>query len=286
MSGVWKEDGSYEFAPGERARLKGKEKGKGKDKGKGKNEKGKNEKGKGKNEKGKGKEMTAAERLAFAQGALHADGPAAKKPRLDGQAEEEEEELPEFDFEKDWKDKSVTMLNLKGAKDLNGLMGVVKEYNEDTKRFLVLVDGKGEKSIKMENIFKVMTGCIVKLRGLDSAELNDSIGECGRLDVETLRYDITLSDGRHVKAKPANVELVAKFESAKVAGDTEQLQRIRAANGLRDRLTAVEEFEFPSPMVLPASALEEYATKFPKAVVIGRSNAANPKGAQSLAREA
>lgn len=41
--------------------------------------------------------MTAAERLAFAQGAL--DGPAAKKPRLEG-AEEEEEELPEFDFEK------------------------------------------------------------------------------------------------------------------------------------------------------------------------------------------
>eukprot|EP00913_Durusdinium_trenchii_P018071 g16981.t1 len=46
--------------------------------------------------------MTAAERLAFAQGALSTDGPAAKKPRLgEPGEEEEEEELPEFDFEKD-----------------------------------------------------------------------------------------------------------------------------------------------------------------------------------------
>ncbi|CAE7227712.1 unnamed protein product [Symbiodinium natans] len=256
MAGVWKEDGSYEYAPGERARLKGKEKGK--DKGKGKGDKGKGDKGKGEKGKSKGKEkgkdsMTAAERLAFAQGALSAEGPAAKKARVGepgADEEEEEEELPEFDFEKDWKEKPVALLNLKGAKDLNGLMGVVKEYNEETKRFLVSVEGgKGEKSIKMENIFKVMTGCIVKLRGLDAIELNDCIGECGRLDVENLRYDITLSDGRHIKAKPANVELVAKYESAKVAGDTSQMDRIRAANGLRDRLTAVEEFDFPTPMV-------------------------------------
>eukprot|EP00913_Durusdinium_trenchii_P018072 g16982.t1 len=149
-------------------------------------------------------------------------------------------------------------------------MATVKEYNEDTKRFLVTVEGgKGDKSIKMENLFKVMTGCIVKLRGLDSIELNDRrgglrdaapasgrrrprwtesdcIGECGRLDVENLRYDITLSDGRHVKAKPANV-----------SGDAVQMERIRSANGLRDRLVAVEEFDFPPPIVLPASALED-----------------------------
>mmetsp|Transcript_25445 Transcript_25445/g.57580 ORF Transcript_25445/g.57580 Transcript_25445/m.57580 type:complete len:497 (+) Transcript_25445:82-1572(+) len=290
MAGVWREDGTYEYAPGERARLKGKEKGK--DKGKGKGEKGKGDKGKGEKGRGKGKDkgkdsMTAAERLAYAQGALSAEGPPAKKAKTGeaGAEDEEEEELPEFDFEKDWKDKQVALLNLKGAKDLNGLMGVVKEYNEETKRFLIVVDGKGEKSIKMENIFKVMTGCIVKLRGLDAIELNDCIGECGRLDVENLRYDITLSDGRHVKAKPANVELVAKYETSKVAGDVPQMDRIRAANGLRDRLTAVEEFDFPAPLVLPAAALEEYSQKFPKSVVIGRSNAANPKGAQGLARE-
>lgn len=103
--------------------------------------------------------------------------------------------------------------------------------------------------------------------------------------MEHLRYDITLSDGRHVKAKPANVELVARYESSRVAGDAAQMERIRAANGLRDRLSAVEEFDFPAPLVLPAAALEDYALKFPKSVVIGRSNAANPKGAQVLARE-
>ncbi|CAE8640944.1 unnamed protein product, partial [Polarella glacialis] len=265
MSGIWKEDGTYEFAPGEWKALKGQEKG---NKGKGKGDKGKGDKGKGKGKDGKGKD----------------EGPAAKRARL-GEPEEEEE-LPEFDFEKDWKDKLVTLLNLKGAKELNGLIGNVKEYNEETKRFLVaLQGGKGEKSIKMENIFKVMTGSLVKLRGLDSIELNDTIAECGKLDVETMRYDVVVSDGRHVKVKPANVEFMARYETAKVAGEASQMERIRSANGLRDRLTAVEEFEYPSPQVLPATALEEYATKFPKAVVIGKSNAANPKGAQVLARE-
>merc|ERR1719382_2413086 len=96
------------------------------------------------------------------------------------------------------------------------------------RRFLVaLQDGKGEKSIKMENLFKVMTGSLVKLRGLDAAELNDSVAECGRLDASAMRYDVTLSDGRHIKVKPANVEFVAKHETTQVAGDKEQMERFR-----------------------------------------------------------
>merc|ERR1712137_418490 len=42
---------------------------------------------------------------------------------------------------------------------------------------------------------------------------------------------------------------------------------------------------YPIPHLLPASALHDYATKFPKSVVIGRSKAANPKGVQVLSRE-
>jgi len=287
MSGVWKEDGTYEFAPGEFKKLKGKEKG---EKGKGKEKGGKGDKGKGKG-KSKGKEKTGF--------AWEDDGPDSKRARtgepfdlksfLASKEEgdkDEEEELPEFDFEKDWKDKLVTLLNLKGAKELNGLMGTVKEYNEETKRFMVsLQDGKGEKSIKMENVFKVMTGSLVKLRGLDSVELNDCIAECGKLDVETMRYDVTLSDGRHVKVKPSNCDFMAYYEGTKVAGTATHMDRIRAANGLSDRLDAIEEFQFPTPQVIPVQALEEYSKKFPKAVVIGRSNAANPKGAQVLTRE-
>jgi len=293
MSGVWKEDGSYEFAPGEFQRLKKGEKGKGKD-GKGDKGKGKGDKGK---DKGKGKKGKGEDKFLWED-----DGPDAKRARTGAPGEpfdlktflakkeegkeDEEEELPEFDFEKDWKDKLVTLLNLKGAKELNGLTGHVKEYNEDTKRFKVLLqDGKGEKSIKMENIFKVMTGSLVKLRGLESTELNEAIAECGKLNVETMRYDVTLSDGRHVKVKPSNVDFVAYYEATKVAGDATHMERVRAANGLRDRLDAIEEFQLPTPQVIPVQALEEYSKKFPKAVVIGRSNAANPKGAQILAKE-
>mmetsp|Transcript_52337 Transcript_52337/g.161829 ORF Transcript_52337/g.161829 Transcript_52337/m.161829 type:complete len:468 (-) Transcript_52337:102-1505(-) len=262
MDGVWLEDGSFQVAPGQKGKGKGKGKGKaGKCKGKGKAD----------------------------------DGPAAKKPRLDEDGPEEEQ-ADEFDFEGEWKDKQVCLVNLKAA-HLNGVMGRVKEYlgSEDIlvegkkrtiRRFLVgLEGGHGEKSIKLENLYKVMTGSLVKLRGLDAVELNDSVAECGKLDVATMRYDVVLSDGRHVKVKPANVDFVARYESSQVAGDATQMERLRSANGLRDRLAVIEEFQYPVPQLIPTSALEEYAKKFPKSVVIGRSNAAHPKGAQVLGRE-
>merc|ERR1719313_469161 len=100
-----------------------------------------------------------------------------------------------------------------------------------------------------------------------------------------MRYDVTLSDGRHVKAKPCNVEFVAKFETSKIFGDKQQMDAIRTCNSLKDRLRVLEKFEYPVPNVLPASSLAEYSKKFAKAIVIGRSNAANPKGCQYLAKE-
>ncbi|CAK9055890.1 unnamed protein product [Durusdinium trenchii] len=110
-------------------------------------------------------------------------------------------------------------------------MATVKRYNKETKRFVVTVEGgRGDKSIKMENLFKVVTGCQVKLQGLDS-KLNDCMGQCGRLDVKSLRYDATLSDGRQVKVKPANVELVAE---APVPSDEEAFKDEAMANGPND----------------------------------------------------
>ena len=80
--------------------------------------------------------------------------------------------------------------------------------------------------------------------------------------------------------KPTNVDYVAKYESSDVAGGAAQMERIRSANSLKDRLAVIEEFNYPVPQLIPASAVEEYCKKFPKSVVIGRSNAANPKGIQ------
>jgi len=264
MDGIWLEDGSFQVAPGQKGK-----------------------KGKGKGKKGKGK-------------APPGDGPEAKKARLGEPEAAEEAEANEdsdkFDFEGDWKDKQICLVNLKTA-HLNGTMGRVTEYlgaeevlengkKRLIRRFLVaLDDGKGEKSIKFENLFKVMTGSLVKLRGLDSVELNDAVAECGRLDAASMRYDVTLSDGRHIKVKPSNVDFVAKYETSQVAGDSTQTDRFRSASSLKDRLAFVEEFQYPAPNLIPAAALEEYAKKFPKSVVIGRSNAANPKGVQVLGRE-
>jgi len=259
------EDGSFQAAPGAVKAFKGK---------------GKKGKGKGKGKGGKGKEE---------------EGPAAKKAKLN-EGEGEEAKGDEFDFEYDWKDKQVCLINLKAAA-LNGVYGTVKEYlgaeevlvegkKKLIRRFLVALEGgKGDKSIKFENLFKVMTGALVKLRGLDTIELNDSVAECGRLDAATMRYDVKLSDGRHIKVRPANAEFYAQFQTTQVGGDAQQMEWMKDCNSLRDRLWVIEEYEYPTPQLLPASALAEYAKKFPKSVVIGRSNAVNPKGAQVLARE-
>eukprot|EP00929_Paragymnodinium_shiwhaense_P091261 TRINITY_DN51288_c0_g1_i1.p1 TRINITY_DN51288_c0_g1~~TRINITY_DN51288_c0_g1_i1.p1 ORF type:complete len:305 (-),score=84.89 TRINITY_DN51288_c0_g1_i1:97-1011(-) len=282
MKGVWKEDGSFEAAKGEFKRMKTMEKGmKAKGKGKGKLEKGKGKTGI------KGMSDLEAARLATAAAAESGE-PDAKKPRLDDD--------DGFDFEEDWKDKLICLVNLKAA-SLNGVYGNVKEHlgvekvmidgkEKKIRRFLVtLEDGKGEKSIKFENLFKVVTGSLVKLRGLDTAELNDSIAECGRLDAATMRYDVTLSDGRHIKVKPSNAEFYAQYETNVAAGEASQMEWMKDCNSLKDRLWVLEEYGYPVPQVLPAKALEDYATKFPKSVVIGKSNAANPKGVQVLVRE-
>merc|ERR1719291_65136 len=255
---------------GEAKKFKSKGKGKGK---------------KGKKGKGKGKAQEEDE-----------EGPAAKKQKLGEGGDEEKEEGDGFDFEGEWKDKQICLVGLKTAA-LNGSYGFVKEYlgaeevliegkKKLIRRFKVdLEAGKGEKSIKFENLFKVMTGALVKLRGLDQTELNDSIAECGRLDAGTMRYDVTLSDGRHIKVKPANAEFYAKFNTTQVAGDREQMDWMKDCNSLTDRLWVIEECEYPVPLLLPASALQEYGKKFPKSVVIGRSNAMNPKGVPLLQKE-
>lgn len=283
MDGVWLEDGSFEINA----------KGSGTKAVKGKGKKGKKGKSKGKGEK-KPEELTLEAARARASAPVADDEPAAKKPRLD--EDEPEEESEEDWYEREWKDQQVCLINLKSAA-LNGVVGIVKQNmgieevivdgkRKKIRRFTICLEGgKGDKSIKMENLFKVMTGSIVKLRGLDTVELNDSLAECGRLDAASMRYDVTLADSRHLKVKPSNIDFVAKYETAEAAGDSDQMEWIRSCSGLTDLLAAIEWFNYPVPQFVPSEALENYAKKFPKSIVIGQSKAANPKGIQVLGRE-
>lgn len=251
MDGIWLEDGTFQVARGQKGKFKG-------------------------DGKGKGKSQESA----------------LKKAKLNEQEEEKDED--DFDFENDWKEKQVCLVNLKAAA-LNGVYGTVKEYlgtetilvdgkPKTVRRFMVTLEERGDKSIKLENLYKVMTGSLVKLRGLDTVELNDTIAECGRLDAATMRYDVGLSDGRRIKVRPTNVDFYARFATS-ISGVPDQVEKLRSANGLRDRLAVIEHYQYPAPQIVPATVLEEYAKKFPKSVVIGRSNAANPKGVQVISRE-
>lgn len=319
MDGVWNEDGTFEVSKGKGTKyIKGLEKGKRKGKKKGK---GKGDEPDAKRQRVDGTEDENARYTWTANGldVVKSGGkwvalgsptegslltPEAQAQinvamfvkegyltTLDADFESEEEW-----YEREWHDREVCLINLNAAA-LNGVYGrIVKNMGiekvlvdgkwKKIRRFTVALEaGKGEKSIKMENLFKVDTGSLVKLKGLDDSTLNDTIAECGRLDAASMRYDVTLSDGRHIKVKPSNAELYARYETSKVAGDKEQMEWVRNANGLHDILGVLEWFHYPVPAVLPTSALVQYTEKFSKAIVIGQSKAGNPKGIDMLKRE-
>eukprot|EP00746_Dinoflagellata_sp_MGD_P010660 gnl/MRDRNA2_/MRDRNA2_122081_c0_seq1.p1 gnl/MRDRNA2_/MRDRNA2_122081_c0~~gnl/MRDRNA2_/MRDRNA2_122081_c0_seq1.p1 ORF type:complete len:455 (+),score=106.98 gnl/MRDRNA2_/MRDRNA2_122081_c0_seq1:60-1424(+) len=238
-------------------------------------------KGKGKGKDGKGKDGKGGP-------------PDPKRQKTDGAPEdEEEEEEKDFDVD-DWLGKLVALFGLKGAPQLNGKMANIKDYDEEKKRFTVIMkDDKAEKSVKKDNLVKTFAGALVRISGLDepNTALNMQVAECGLLEVNVedfrdRRYDVRLKDGRHIRLRPMNVELIGWYEQEKVLTEAELLTRFRVANGLKDRIGVIESLkDYPVPEVVPASALSEYAKKHPKSIVIGHSNVAQPKGVQALMRE-
>lgn len=244
-------------------------------------------KGKGKDGKGKGKGKDV---IKGKDGAP----PDPKRQRTDGgPEEEEEEEEKDFDVD-DWLGKLVVLFGLKGAPHLNGQMATIKDYDEEKKRFTVIMkDKSGEKSVKKDNLVKTFTGALVRISGLDEPNkaLNGQLAECGMLEVKVedfreRRYDVRLLDGRHIRLKPMNVELISWYEQEKVVTEADTLSRFRLANGLKDRVGVIESLkDYPVPSVVPTSALAEYAKKHPKSIVIGHSNQAQPKGVQAMMRE-
>mmetsp|Transcript_11238 Transcript_11238/g.18620 ORF Transcript_11238/g.18620 Transcript_11238/m.18620 type:complete len:526 (+) Transcript_11238:54-1631(+) len=319
MDGHWTEDGSFEVARGKgTSRIKGIEKGKRKGKKKGK---GKGDEPDAKRQRVDGSEDEPAKYtwtsngidVVKAGGKWSGLGSPTEGSLLTPEAEEQinvamfvkEGYLTKLDadfeteeewYEREWHDREVCLINLNAAA-LNGVYGrVIKNMGiekvlvdgkwKKIRRFTVALEAaKGEKSIKMENLFKVDTGSLVKLKGLDDSSLNDTIAECGRLDAASMRYDVTLSDGRHIKVKPSNAEMYARYETSKVSGDKAQMEWVRNANGLHDILGILEWFHYPVPAVLPTSALVQYTEKFSKSIVIGQSKAGNPKGIDMLKRE-
>lgn len=57
-------------------------------------------------------------------------------------------------------DSDVALHSLKGAKDLNGKIGVVEGFNHELGRYKVILEGKSKAvNVKPQNLFPAYMGC-------------------------------------------------------------------------------------------------------------------------------
>ncbi|CAE8590859.1 unnamed protein product, partial [Polarella glacialis] len=112
---------------------------------------------------------------------------------------------------------AVCLFGLQKAPQLNGKLGTVAgPVDAATGRCPVLLADGTVKSLRSENLRPVLSGAVVRLKGLQSAaELNGQLAECGELDLTTERYNVYLADGNATlkKVKGDNIELVARYVS-------------------------------------------------------------------------
>ncbi|CAL1140292.1 unnamed protein product [Cladocopium goreaui] len=109
----------------------------------------------------------------------------------------------------------VILQGLSKAPQLNGRTGTVAaSVDGATGRCQVLLADNSVKSLKVENLREVLTGAVVRLKGLQAApELNGKLAECGELELTSQRYSVTLADGKETikKVKEPNLEVVGRY---------------------------------------------------------------------------
>lgn len=110
---------------------------------------------------------------------------------------------------------TVCLHGLLKAPQLNGKTGlIVSPVDGATGRCQVLLEDMTVKSLRQDNMREVLTGAVVRIKGLQSAaELNGKLAECGILDLKTSRYSVHLADGLDTekRIKPDNLEMVRRF---------------------------------------------------------------------------
>jgi len=109
----------------------------------------------------------------------------------------------------------VILQGLAKAPHLNGKTGTVAAaVDAATGRCQVLLPDNSVKSLKLENLREVLTGAVVRLKGLQAApELNGALAECGELELSSQRYSVILADGKETvkKVKETNLEIVGRY---------------------------------------------------------------------------
>eukprot|EP00930_Biecheleria_cincta_P096962 TRINITY_DN88723_c0_g1_i1.p1 TRINITY_DN88723_c0_g1~~TRINITY_DN88723_c0_g1_i1.p1 ORF type:complete len:535 (-),score=85.90 TRINITY_DN88723_c0_g1_i1:115-1644(-) len=165
---------------------------------------------------------------------------------------------------------AVVLVGLQKAPQLNGKAGTVGgAVDGATGRCPVLLADGTVKSLKPENLRQILTGAVVRLKGLQGApQLNGALGECGVLDLSAERYNVVLADGKETmkKVKEANLELVSRYmlpdkhlaSQKKLFTWTEAIRqgKDRESQGWCAQLALLTEFCLPQPCFLDSQKLK------------------------------
>eukprot|EP00929_Paragymnodinium_shiwhaense_P101339 TRINITY_DN64351_c0_g2_i1.p1 TRINITY_DN64351_c0_g2~~TRINITY_DN64351_c0_g2_i1.p1 ORF type:complete len:537 (-),score=149.40 TRINITY_DN64351_c0_g2_i1:65-1675(-) len=170
---------------------------------------------------------------------------------------------------------TVVLHGLLKAPELNGQVATIEgPVNLVTSRCPVLLSDGSVKSLRPDNLKEVLTGAVVRLKGLQAAaELNGRIGECGKWDFKSSRYDVYLADeadgAAPKRVKEANLDFQRRFvtpqrmlsEQRRPFTWEQALATIeeRGRKKWKDQLAFLKELKLPAPRLLPGTALEEFA---------------------------
>eukprot|EP00927_Polykrikos_kofoidii_P050154 TRINITY_DN44081_c0_g1_i1.p1 TRINITY_DN44081_c0_g1~~TRINITY_DN44081_c0_g1_i1.p1 ORF type:complete len:596 (-),score=112.02 TRINITY_DN44081_c0_g1_i1:43-1662(-) len=171
----------------------------------------------------------------------------------------------------------VCLHGLQKAPDLNGQTGTVEgPLDGATGRCPVLLGDGSVKSLRIDNLREVLTGAVVRLKGLQAAaQLNGRIGECGKLDLASGRYDVVMtaeaSGAPPKRVKPANIEFVRRFVTPSQMLSTQRrpFSWKEALTQFRDRgqrawaaqLALLRELRLPIPRFVPSDAVAAFAAE-------------------------
>jgi len=174
---------------------------------------------------------------------------------------------------------AVILQGLSKAPQLNGKSGTVAgNVDGATGRCPVLLIDGSVKSLKVENLRQVLTGTIVRLKGLQAAgELNGATAECGPLDLASERYSVILADGKETvkKVKEANLEKVCQYLQPRkyLASQSKPFTWKGAIQKGKERdqswssrLTLFKELGLPAPRFLPGQDLAAAKDVAPAAI--------------------
>ncbi|CAJ1343282.1 unnamed protein product [Effrenium voratum] len=104
---------------------------------------------------------------------------------------------------------AVRLQGLQKAPELNGELGTLKSWDAASGRWLLRLASSSEKRLKLENLevkALLRDGAPVRLRDLDTQELNGKTGVCRAWDEPKMRWKVAVDGHGEILLRATNLE--------------------------------------------------------------------------------